>query len=269
MAVLLLFFIVPVILVAMHSVGALTLLPADRYLSLASWRDFAHSIYPGTFLTSLRVSLTVSLLCVAMAYPTAYFLASVAGRRRYTLLLLTLAPFLTSYLLRILAWRVVLNPQGVISSALRELGILDPTESIGWLFNSSFAVHLVLAYVWVPFVCLPIFVVLDSLDPRLIEAATDLGATRWEAFWLVTFPQSRPGVIAAFIFVFIPTIGEYITPLLVGGPDAFMFGNAIQGAYLQGFDWQLGSVMGIFLIVVVGLITGIFGRYLDAGSLSR
>jgi spermidine/putrescine transport system permease protein len=266
---LVLFFLVPVLLVAAHSVGALTLLPSDRFLSLERWRDFFGSIYLGTFLKSMRVSLTVSVVCVVLAYPTAYFLAVVAGRRRYTLLLLTLAPFLTGYLLRILAWRVLLNPQGVITSMLRELGPLGPEDAIPWLFNSSFAVHLVLAYVWVPFVCLPIFVVLDSLDPRLLEAATDLGASRWGAFWLVTFPQSVPGVIAGFVFVFIPTIGEYITPLLVGGPRSFMFGNAIQGAYLQAFDWQFGSVMGLFLIVVVGVITALFGRYLSVGAVAE
>lgn len=266
---LLLFFFVPVLMVGAHSVGALTLLPSDQFLSLERWRDFLGSIYLGTFVKSLRISLTVSVVCVVLAYPTAYFLAVVAGRRRYTLLLLTLAPFLTSYLLRILAWRVLLNPQGVITSALRQFGPLGADDSIPWLFNSSFAVHLVLAYVWVPFVCLPIFVVLDGLDQHQLEAASDLGASRWRAFWLITLPQSLPGVIAGFLFVFIPTTGEYITPLLVGGPSSFMFGNAIQGAYLQGFDWQFGSVMGIFLIAVVGVITAIFGRYLSAGTVAE
>jgi spermidine/putrescine transport system permease protein len=266
---LLLFFVVPVVLVAMHSVGALTLLPSDRFLTLERWRDFFGSIYLGTFVKSLRISLTVSILCVALAYPTAYFLAVVAGRRRYNLLLLTLAPFLTGFLLRILAWRVLLNPQGVITSALREFGPLAADDSIPWLFNSQFAVHLVLAYVWVPFVCLPIFVVLEGLDAHQLEAASDLGAGRWRAFWLITFPQSLPGVIAGFLFVFIPTIGEYITPLLVGGPNSFMFGNAIQGAYLQGFDWQFGSVLGVFLIAVVGVITAVFGRYLSVGTVAE
>jgi spermidine/putrescine transport system permease protein len=259
-----LFFIVPVIMVAAYSVGLLTLLPQDHFLSLQAWHDFLFgSIYLGVFWKSVRISLTVSIVCVLLAYPVAYFLALVAGRRRYTLLLLIIAPFLTSFLLRVLAWRVLLNDQGVIQSLLRSLGVLGPEGTLPWLFNSQFAVQLVLAYVWVPFVALPIFVSLESLDLRLLEASHDLGASRARTFLEITLPLSLPGVIAAFVFVFIPTLGEYVTPLLVGGPDGFMFGNAIQGAFLQGFDWQFGSAMAMFLIGAVAVLIAVFGRYLD------
>jgi len=106
-------------------------------------------------------------------------------------------------------------------------------------------------------------VTLENLDFALLEASSDLGASRWKTFWKVTFPLSLPGVIAAFIFVFIPTIGEYITPLLVGGPNGFMFGNAIQSAFNQGFDWQFGSAMSMFLILAVTILTVVFSRYLN------
>jgi spermidine/putrescine transport system permease protein len=259
-----LFFLVPVVLVGAYSVGALTLLPQDFYLSLRPWTDFLSSdVYMGLFWKSVRMSLIVSVSAVVMAYPVAYFLALVAGRRKYALLLLTIGPFLTSYLLRVLAWRVILGEQGLINSFLKTIGAIGPDEGIRWLFYSQFAVYLVLSYVWVPFVALPIFVTLENLDFALLEASSDLGAGRWKTFWKVTFPLSSPGVIAAFIFVFIPTIGEYVTPLLVGGPGGFMFGNAIQSAFNQGFDWQFGSAMSMFLIGAVTILTVAFGRYLN------
>ncbi|GBC87532.1 Spermidine/putrescine transport system permease protein PotB [bacterium HR12] len=215
------------------------------------------------------MSLIVSVASLVMAYPVAYFLALVAGRRKYTLLLITIAPFLTSYLLRVLAWRVILGEQGLITSFLRTVGLLGPEEGIRWLFYSPFAVYLVLSYVWVPFVALPIFVTLEGLDRALLEASSDLGAGRWRTFWTITFPLSIPGVIAAFIFVFIPTIGEYVTPLLVGGPDGFMFGNAIQSAFTQGFDWQFGSAMSMFLIGTVTVLIVVFGRYLNVRTVAE
>lgn len=264
------FFVVPVVLVGAYSVGALTLLPQDHYLSLRPWVDLLQSdVYLGLFWKSVRMSLIVSVASLVMAYPVAYFLALVAGRRKYTLLLITIAPFLTSYLLRVLAWRVILGEQGLITSFLRTVGVVGPDEGIRWLFYSQFAVYLVLSYVWVPFVALPIFVTLEGLDRALLEASSDLGAGRWRTFWTITFPLSIPGVIAAFIFVFIPTIGEYVTPLLVGGPDGFMFGNAIQGAFTQGFDWQFGSAMSMFLIGAVTVLIVVFGRYLNVRTVAE
>lgn len=265
-----LFFLIPVVLVGAYSVGALTLLPQDLYLSFRPWTDFLSSdVYMGLFWKSIRMSVIVSVSSVLMAYPVAYFLALVAGRKKYTLLLFIIGPFLTSYLLRVLAWRVILGEQGVINSFLRVIGLVGRDEGIRWLFYNQFAVYLVLSYVWVPFVALPIFVSLESLDFALLEASSDLGAGRWRTFWKVTLPLSLPGVIAAFIFVFIPTIGEYITPLLVGGPNGFMFGNAIQGAFNQGFDWQFGSAMSMFLVLVVTVLTVAFGRYLNVRTVTE
>jgi len=264
------FFVVPVVLVGAYSVGALTLLPQDHFLSLRPWTDLLSSdVYLGLFWKSVRMSLIVSVASLVMAYPVAYFLALVVGRRKYTLLLVTIAPFLTSYLLRVLAWRVILGEQGLITSFLRTVGLVGPDEGVRWLFYSQFAVYLVLSYVWVPFVALPIFVTLENMDRTLLEASSDLGAGRWRTFWTITFPLSIPGVIAAFIFVFIPTIGEYVTPLLVGGPDGFMFGNAIQSAFTQGFDWQFGSAMSMFLIGAVTILIVIFGRYLNVRTVTE
>jgi spermidine/putrescine transport system permease protein len=273
---LLVFFLVPVVLAAAYSVGLLTLLRQDVYLSLQPWRDLFHSkIYlntplsNGLFWKSVRMSLGVSVTCVLLAYPVAYMLALVAGRRKYTLLLVIITPFLTSYLLRVLAWRVLLNPQGVIQSFLRNAGVLHHGQSLDWMYNSLFAIYFVLAYVWVPFVALPIFVSLESLDLNLLEASSDLGASRWTTFRRVTLPLSMPGVIAAFVFVFIPTLGEYITPDLVGGPSGTMYGNAIQRSFTATFDWQFGSAMSMFLIFAVAILLAIFGRYLNVRSVAE
>jgi spermidine/putrescine transport system permease protein len=123
---------------------------------------------------------------------------------------------------------------------------------------------LVLTYVWVPFVALPIFVSLESLDRRLLEAACDLGASRWQAFRRVTLPLSLPGVIAGFLFVFIPTVGEFVTPSLVGGTSGYMYGNQISDLFQTGFpDWETGSVLALFLLLVVALLTAVFARFLQ------
>jgi spermidine/putrescine transport system permease protein len=266
------FFLVPVLMVAFYSIGGISGL---TYLDYPSWTIepwkafFGSDVYTSLFWKAARISITVSILSVLLAYPVAYFMALVAGNRKYTALVIILIPFFTSYLLRVLAWRVILNPQGVIQSFLRNAGLLGEDQLIDWMFNSQFAVHLVLAYVWVPFVALPIFVTLEGLNLNLLEASSDLGASRWRTFFTVTLPLSMPGVIAAFIFVLIPTLGEYVTPLLVGGENGFMFGNAIQSAFGASFDWQRGSAMSIFLIGVVAVLIAIFGRYLNVRSVAE
>jgi spermidine/putrescine transport system permease protein len=178
------------------------------------------------------------------------------------LLLLIITPFLTSFLLRVLAWKVILGDGGVVASFLSWAGVTQGNASIGWLLYSQFTVMLVLAYVWVPFVALPIFVSLNALDRTLLEAGGDLGANRVRTFWRITLPLSLPGVFAAFLFVFIPTIGEFVTPLLVGGTSGYMYGNAIQDLFTKGLDWRTGSVLALFLLIVVAVLTAAFGRFM-------
>src|SRR5260221_13867625 len=161
------------------------------------------------------MSLIVSVVIVLLAYPLAYYLALSGTKRKYILLLLLIAPFLTSYLLRVLAWKVILGDEGVVNTFLFSTGLRSPGHPISQLLYSRFAVMLVLGYIWLPFVALPTFVSLESLDTRLLEAASDLGASRWQAFRRVTLPLSLPGIVAAFLFAFIPTVGEFITPPLV------------------------------------------------------
>ena len=259
--------ILPLILIGFYSVNLMTnLIGVPTEFSLRYWEDF---LPPGSnpfwdrFQTSMVITLLVSVAAVIAAYPIAYYLSFVARRRRYTLLLLILAPFFTSYLLRVIAWKVILANNGVINSALWQLGLRDHGDGVTWLIYSWFSVALVLFYTWVPFVALPIYVVLENMDTRLLEAAQDLGAGRLKTFVRVTLPLSLPGVIAAFVFVLIPTTGEFIAPLLVGGPQSYMFGNTIQGFFSDSPNWNYGAVLAVWLIAIVLVLVLLFGRFLS------
>jgi spermidine/putrescine transport system permease protein len=259
------FFLVPIAIVAGYSFDVYSLFPGKHGFTLAAWREFLHSsVYLKLFWKSVQMSLIVSAIIVVLAYPLAYYLALSGTKRKYVLLLVLIAPFLTSYLLRVLAWKVILGDQGVINTFLFWTGLRSADHPISQLLYSRFAVMLVLAYVWLPFVALPIFVSLESLDRRLLEAASDLGASRLQAFRRVTLPLSLPGIVAAFLFVFIPTLGEFVTPSLVGGPSGYMYGNQIVDLFGTGFpDWETGSVLAIFLFGVVTVLTVVFARFLQ------
>ena len=267
---LLLFFLVPVGFVAIKSVGLVQIFPTDGTFTFEDWNRFltGDSIYLGLFWKSIRVSLIVSVSVVLLAYPIGYFLALCVKKRKYVLLMLIIAPFLTSYLLRVLAWKVILGDGGVINSFLFWSGVRAEGDPISWLLYSQFTVMLVLAYVYVPFVALRIFVSLNNLDRSLLEAAADLGASRLKTFWRVTLRLSIPGVVAAFVFVFVPTIGEFVTPQLVGGTNGYLFGNAISDLFTQGLDWQSGSVLAFFLLLVVAALMALFGRFVDVRSVA-
>jgi spermidine/putrescine transport system permease protein len=263
------FFLVPIGIVAAYSVDALSIEPGRHALTLVAWHDlfhgdpFAGHVYLRLFWKSVQMSLIVSTIVVLFAYPLAYYLALSGTKRKYVLLLLLIAPFLTSYLLRVLAWKVLLGDEGPINSFLFWAGLRSEDHPLT-LIDTRFAVMLVLGYIWLPFVALPIFVSLESLDRRLLEAASDLGASRVQAFLRVTLPLSLPGVFAAFLFVFIPTLGEFVTPSLVGGTSGYMYGNQIVELFQTGFpDWRTGSVLALFLLGVVGLLTVVFARFLQ------
>ncbi len=210
------------------------------------------------------MSLIVSVVCVLLAYPIAYFLALGTSRWKYTLLLVIIVPFFTSFLLRVAAWKFILGDQGVINSFAYWTGFRADGDPIPQLLYSQFTVMLVLGYVWIPFVALPIFVSLENPRP-----ATARGRERPRSDALAGIPTDHtcrcrlPGVIAAFVFIFIPTIGEYVTPSLVGGNRGFMFGNAIADLFGPGFDWTTGAVLSLFLFVVVLLLAVLFARFLS------
>jgi spermidine/putrescine transport system permease protein len=265
------FFVAPIAIVAAYSFDVYSLFPGPHGFTVAAWREFVHdTVYLRLFWKSVQMSLIVSASIVALAYPLAYYLALSRTKRKYILLLVLIAPFLTSYLLRVLAWKVILGDEGVVNSFLFWTGIRSAGHPLSQLLYSRFAVMLVLAYIWLPFVALPIFVSLESLDRRLLEAASDLGASRLQAFRRVTLPLSAPGIVAAFLFVFIPTLGEFVTPSLVGGASGYMYGNQIVDLFGTGFpDWETGSVLAIFLLGVVTVLTVAFSRFLQPRQVAR
>ncbi len=233
-----------------------------RAAELSSEGDFLR-----LFFKSVTMATTSAVFAVIIAFPVAYFLAFGIKKSKYTWLLIVIAPFLTSYLLRIFAWKVILGDQGLINSALFETGLRDPDNPLSFLIYSQFTVILVLLYAWVPFIVLPIFIALENMDRRLLEAATDLGASRLTALARVTLPIAAPGIVAAFLFVFIPSIGEYITPSLVGGTEGYMFGQAIANQFVGGtLNWQTGSVLAIFMLGVVLVLAIATSRFLRQGG---
>jgi spermidine/putrescine transport system permease protein len=192
------------------------------------------------------VAAVVAVAAVALAYPIAYVLAILATRRRYVLLAIAIVPFLTSYLLRLFAWRLLLGNGGLLNTVLVDVGVVNaPIRAL--LFNRV-AVIVVLVYVWAPWAALPIFVRLEQIDRGLLEASSDLGAPPSRVFWRVTLPLSLPGVYTALFFVFIPTLGDFATASYVGGAGGLMIGNVIQ-SFFTTLDYPTGSVLALLLLV--------------------
>lgn len=207
---------------------------------------------------SAGISFLMAIVSCVLAYPLAYYLAFQAGSKKTLLMLLVIIPTWTSYLLRIFSWKLILGSTGLLNSILVALGLIDKPSPI--LIYSRTAVVVTLIYVWVPFVMLPIFASLERIDRYLLEAAADLGCTRFEAFLRVTFPLSLPGVVAGFFFAFIPTLGEFVTPLLVGGAQGSMYGNLIQDQFMRALNWPMGSVMSLAMLVIVLLLMFLLTR---------
>lgn len=257
---LLLLFVLPLGIMALYTFRGGSFGEAREVWTLDSYREFlANSAYHRLLLRSILVAFVVSLGSVLLAYPLAYFLVFRAGSHRVILLTILVIPAWTSFLLRILAWRLILGSIGVLNNVLLSLGLIGEPAPI--LLYSMTAVMAVLVYVWIPFVALPIFAGLERIDRSLLEAAADLGCSRAEAFLRVTLPLSMPGVLAGFFFAFIPTVGEYVTPLLVGGTRGIMYGNLIQDQFVKALNWPLGSVMSLVMLAVVLLLIALFLRF--------
>lgn len=223
-------------------------------------------LYWTVTLRSLVIAALVTLATVVTAYPVAYYLAFHAGRRRGLLLFLVTLPFWTSYLLRVFAWKIVLAYNGVLNSALIESGIWsEPTLAF---LNTPAAVVVTLAHAYAPFAILPIYVALDTIPKSLIEAASDLGARPFTSFRRVVLPNSMPGVLAAALVVFVPTVGDYVTPALVGGPASTMIGTLIQAEFGKANDWPFGAALAVAVMLVI-LAVVLVARFTDRRFGSR
>jgi len=255
--VMVLFLAVPLGILFTLSFWTQTYIELDRSFTPANYLAFFDRLIYSLLLgKSILISLAVALTTVLLAYPMAYFLAFRVQRAKLLWLILITIPFWTSYLLRIFSWKITLGYKGVINSGLISLGLID--EPLQFLLYNSFSVVITLAHAWAAFAILPIYVSLEKIDRSLLEAATDLGDGPVARFLGVTLPLSMPGVIAAFLFVFIPTVGDYVTPRLVGGTGGIMIGNIIQSMFGKANNWPMGAALAVISMVTIGALVLVF-----------
>jgi spermidine/putrescine transport system permease protein len=234
-----------------------TYLDFDRTFTLVNYaKFFDRPIYAYLLGKSMMMSGAVTLATVLLAYPMAYFIAFRVTKHKLIWLILITVPFWTSYLLRVFAWKIILGYNGVINSGLMELGLI--AEPLQFLLYNPFAVVITLAHAWAAFAILPIYVSLEKIDRSLLEAATDLGDSPVMRFIRVTLPLSMPGLIAASLLVFIPTVGDYVTPKLVGGTTGIMIGNVIQSMFGKANNWPLGAALSIISMLAITLVIVLF-----------
>ena len=249
---------VPLIMVVALSFWTQEYLTVDRTFTTANYQTaWTEPMYQYLMARSLKISIFVTAVTVLVAYPVAYFISfHVAPKRKAMWIFLITIPFWTSYLMRIFLWKVILGYNGVINGTLTGLGIID--EPLSFILYNQNAVVITLAHAWIPFAILPIFVALERVDRSLIEAAEDLGDSGLRRFFRVTLPLSMPGVIAATIIVFIPTIGDYVTPRLVGGPNGLMISNMIELQFKKANNAPLGAALAISAMGIVTFFALVF-----------
>jgi spermidine/putrescine transport system permease protein len=251
---LVLFFVVPLVLIFIVSLGTRDEL--DRVdltnPSLANyWKAFDATYLP-SFIRSLRYAAITTVLCLLIGYPIAYWISRYGGRHKVLLLIIVMLPFWTSYLIRTYAWMLILRDNGVVNSLLEATGIIDQPII---LMNTDLSVILGMTYGFLPFAILPLFVSIDRLDPSLVGAARDLYATGRGAFLHVTLPLTMPGIVAAALLTFIPAMGDFVTPDILGGAGTTTIARVIQDVFLESRDWAFGAALGFLLMVVTLLGT--------------
>ncbi len=218
-------------------------LDLETYATLAG-----DPLYLDAALSSLRIAATATAVLLAVGYPIAYAMARAPAGWRPVLVALVILPFWTSFLIRIYAWSAILRPEGFLNAALQGLGLIGQPLQV---FNTEAAVLVGLVYAYLPFMVLPLYATLERLDRTLVEAALDLGATPLRAFWTVTAPLSWPGVLAGSLLCFIPIVGEFVVPDLLGGSETLMIGRTLWSEFFSNRDWPLASAVAIVLVVAL------------------
>jgi putrescine transport system permease protein len=224
-------------------------------------------LYALTYLRSLKYAAITTVLCLAIGYPFAYFMARAKTTVQPALLMLVMLPFWTSFLLRVYAWKGLLSDGGVLANLLVSLGIDHLLvaggliASPGKFMNTPFSLVIGMTYTYLPFMILPLYANLSKMDLRLLEAATDLGATAWVAFWKVTVPLSKAGIIAGSMLVFIPCVGEFVIPELLGGPETLMIGRVLWDEFFSNNDWPMASAVAVVMILLIIVPLALFSRY--------
>ena len=248
----------PLVLLCAMSFWTQNFLTIDHTLSLANYKQaWSEPIYQTLMLRSLKISMIVTALTILLAYPAAYYMSFVVpnSRKAMWVFLITI-PFWTSYLMRIYLWKVILGYNGVVNGSLMNVGVI--AEPLEFILYNQLAVVVTLSHAWLPFAVLPIFVAMEKIDRSYLEAAQDLGDSAFWSFLRVTLPLSMPGVIAATLIVFVPTIGDYVTPKLVGGPDGLMIANMIELQFKKANNAPLGAALALSAMLLVTAVAAIF-----------
>ncbi len=276
---LLLFFLLPFLIVLRISVSEMLGVTFSDLLSYTdgAWRlniRFSNylfitqdDLYVLTYLSSLKYAAVTTVLCLAIGYPFAYFMARAKPAWQPGLLMLVMLPFWTSFLLRVYAWKGLLSEGGVVSDLLIGTGVNHLLLAAGMIsdgdrfMNTPFSLVIGMVYTYLPFMILPLYANLSKMDLRLLEAATDLGATPAVAFWTITVPLSRSGVIAGAMLVFIPCIGEFVIPELLGGPQTLMIGRVLWDEFFSNNDWPMASSVAVVIVLLILLPLVLFSHF--------
>ncbi len=225
----------------------------SNYLFLLS-----DSLYVAAYWGSVKIAFIATLVCLLIGYPMAYAMARASARMQLVLLLMVMLPSWTSFLIRVYAWMGILGNQGLLNNLLLWLGVIsEPLK----MLNTNFAVVLGIAYAYLPFMVLPIYTNLVKLDVRLLEAASDLGCRSLTTFWAITLPLSRAGIIAGSMLVFIPAVGEFVIPELLGGPDTLMIGKVLWEEFFNNRDWPVASSLAIVMLALLLVPIILFHRF--------
>ena len=283
---LLVFFLVPFLIVLKYSVsemGAITVndiasfkdgvaqltVRVNTYVSLTQ-----DGLYWKTYLSSIRYAAVTTVICLLIAYPFSYFMARAKATVQPALLMLVMLPFWTSFLLRVYAWKGLLDENGWVWQVLVWLNadallvFTGLTSAPGKFMNTPFSLVIGMVYSYLPFMILPLYSNLAKMDLRLLEAAADLGATPWQAFWRVTVPLSKAGIIAGSMLVFSPCIGEFVTPELLGGPETLMIGRVLWDEFFSNNDWPMAATVAVVMVLLIIVPLAVFNRY-QAEELER
>ncbi len=267
---LILFLLVPLGLIVVISFGARGTYGNVVYgFSLENYARLLNAQYAEILWESIWIALLTTGACLAVGYPLAYFIARSHPRRRSLLVFLILVPFWTNFLIRIYAWMIILRGEGVLGTALSALGLMQGPGQ--WIFEriqlyTPGAVLIAMVYEFLPFMILPLYTSLEKLDPALLEAAADLGAKPQRAFLRVTLPLSVPGVIAGSILVFIPAMGMFVVPDLMGGAKTILVGNLIRNQFLVARDWPFGSAASMVLMGLTLVVTLVYTHFFGFGE---
>jgi putrescine transport system permease protein len=224
-------------------------------------------LYIKTYLSSIEFAAITTAICLAIGYPMAYFMARSSASIRPALVMLVMLPFWTSFLLRVYAWKMLLADSGVFNNIAIALGLIDSPVK---MMNTPFSLVLGMVYTYLPFMVLPLYANLVKMDLRLLEAARDLGASPWTAFWRVTVPLSKNGIIAGALLVFIPCVGEFVIPELLGGPQTLMIGRVLWDEFFSNNDWPMAASVAVVMVLMIVVPLAYFNKLQnDAATAAR